>query len=83
MQARRAESMSQDHDPNSIHATARELANKPQSSSNKTPCGQYWDGVAGLYNVKPVTDGDASEPHSADDPNFKSGLLGIVCEPIS
>lgn len=72
-----------DPTPNStIHDVARDLATRWQDQA-PTPArpGQYWDGIAGLYNVKPTTDADTAG--SDTDPNHQSGLLGIACEPIS
>ena len=43
---------------------------------------QYWDGVSGMYNIKPPSEDQLPGPQG-DDPSHKSGLLGIVCEPIS
>ncbi len=68
---------------NSIHAIADSLAAKAQDVRiTSTPPGQYWDGVSGIYNVKLPADTDATAGHDGDD-SHKSGLLGIVCEPIS
>jgi len=67
---------------NSIHAIADSLAAKAQDARITTmPPGQYWDGVSGIYNVKLPADADAIT--GRDDDSHKSGLLGIVCEPIS
>jgi len=75
--------MSQLPTDNSIHAIADSLTAKAQDARiTSTPPGQYWDGVSGMYNVKLPADADAIAGHDDDD-SFKSGLLGIVCEPIS